>query len=202
MNRPSSTRSQSGLDRLLLFLLAVVAIVLVAPYALGFAGVDVRAPNTDSTGGPGFEADHELYVLGVRGADIDGERSSVGSVRVTVSPAAGREPVDLTQMSAMWIDDKAYDLAPAAAPREGADGTYLLQDAESGDTVRVLETSTDRATLVFDVGSDDVPGADEFGERLQAGETVTLTIVTANGESLSREITVPDRIPDGETVAL
>ncbi len=202
MNRPSSARSQSGLDRLLLFLLAVVAIVLVAPYALGFAGIDVRAPNTDSTGGPGFDADHELYVLGVRGADFDGDRSSVGSVRVIVSPAAGREPVDLTQMSAIWVDDRAYDLAPAAAPREGADGTYLLRDAESGDSVRVLETSTDRATLVFDVGSDDVPGADEFGERLQAGETVTLTIVTANGEQLSRKITVPDQIPDGETVAL
>ncbi|MHB9286052.1 hypothetical protein ACKVMT_03315 [Halobacteriales archaeon Cl-PHB] len=202
MNRPSTTRSQSGLDRLLVFLLAVVVIVLVTPYVLGFAGIDVRAPNADSTGGPAYDADHDLYVLGVRGGDVGDDRSSIGTVRVIVSPAAGREPAGLTTMSTVWVGDEAYDLAPAAAAREGADGTYLLRNPDSGDAVRVLEVSTDRAVLVFDVGTDDIPGAEQFGERLEPGDAVTLTIVTERGESLSRELTVPDPIPDGETVGL
>lgn len=203
MRAPSPTRGQSGLDKLLFFLLAVVAIVFLAPHVLGLAGVDVRAPPEPGTAfASDADVDHDLYVLGVRGEAIDGSGTSVGAVRVYVAPVPGREPVDLTEGSAVWIHDGVYDLAPAGASVAGYDGSYLPTAPDGSGTVRILEGSTDRAVLTFDVGTDDVAGVGEFGERLEPGDTVTVTILTARGEAVTRELTIPEDLPRGGSVAL
>lgn len=198
MTGPSRDRSQSGLDRLLLFVVLVVVLVVVAPYVLGFVGVDVREDEVpDGVAAP----DHDVSILAVRGEAIDTDRSSVGAVRLVVSPSPGREPVDLREGTAIWIGDRTYDLAPAGATAEEADGQYQVEAADGGSPV--LESPTDRGVLRFDLGTDDVAEAEEFGDRLATGETATVVLVTPRGETLTRRVTVPERIPaDDEDVWL
>lgn len=188
-------RSQSGLDRLLLFVVVVVGLVIVVPYAFGMVGVDVRGP----TGAAPAPSDHDLTILAARGGAIDGERSSVGTVRLVVAPNHDRTPVDLRDVSAIWIGSDVAHLATAGTERadgSGTDGTYTASAMEGGGPI--LEEPTDRGVLRFDVGTDDVGGADEVGRRLAAGDTATVTLVTAHGEHLTRELSVPAEIPRGQ----
>jgi len=87
-------RAQSGLDRLALFLLAVLLILLVTPTLLWFAGVDIRG----SAGEDRNRDQPVLTVLGVEGVAVDDDRESIGAVRVTVTNSGGGEldPRDLS----------------------------------------------------------------------------------------------------------
>ena len=89
-------RAQSGLDRLALFLLAVLLILLVTPTLLWFAGVDVRGSTGEDGDGDGNQP--VLTVLGVEGVAVDDDRESIGAVRVTVTNSGGGEldPRDLS----------------------------------------------------------------------------------------------------------
>lgn len=188
-------RAQSGLDRLLLFVLAVVALVLVAPHVLGLAGIDV---GSESVAPPTAEAEHDLIVLEARGTAIDG--SSIGAVRLVVTPSPNRQPVDLGEEVAMWVGDRSYYLSPGESVGEGFDGAYRARAINGGGTR--IEGATDRGELVFDLGeTDDVSGVPEFGSRLEPGDTVAVTIVTPHGETLTKELEVPASV-SGERVAL
>lgn len=194
MHATSTDRGQSGLDRLLVFVVGVVALLVVAPHVLGLVGIDVgQGPAAGPTAGD----EHDLLVLEARGTAVDG--GSVGAVRLVVTPAPNREPVDLGDGMAIWVADRSYYLVPDGADAD-LEGTYraAVIDGEG----QLLERATDRGELVFDLGTtDDVPGIPEFGSRLEAGETVSVTLVTPDGETLTRKLTVPETV-SGETVPL
>jgi hypothetical protein len=171
-------RGQSGLDRLALFVLGVLLVLLVAPTVLGFAGVDIRAT-------PGDSGPSGLVVLGVEGDAI--ENGSVGAVRV-VATVAGDGRVAPGTLSARWTADEWYRLAPAGSG--GADGEFTVE-VEEGD----------RAILTFDLGTDDVAGVGEFGSRLRAGETATLTLIGTDTR-ITRQVVVPDPLPAESPVPL
>lgn len=187
----TADRSQTGLDRLLLFVVAVVALVFLVPHVLGFVGVDVRGPS----GGVAPPSDHDVTVLAARGEAIDGQRSSIGTVRLTVVPNHGRTPVNLRDVTALWVGDDVYHLAPDGTDTGGVDGTVAVSSTDGGT---VLADPSDRGVLRFDLGSDDVDGATEVGRRLETSETATVTLVTERGEHLTRELTVPGEIPPGQ----
>jgi len=180
-------RGQSGLDRLLLFVVLVVALVVVAPYILDLAGVDVRPDGGDGTATP----DHDLSILAARGDAVDAQSGTVGAVRLVVSPQPGREPVDLREGTAVWIGDESFDLSPVGAT--SGDGQYGVTAVDGGGPV--LESATDRGSLRFDLGSDDVADVPEFGDRLRAGETATVVLVTPSGETVARQVHVPSDLP-------
>lgn len=188
-------RAQSGLDRLLLFVLAVVILVLVSPHVLGFVGVDVGA---EPAAPPAAGADHDLLVLEARGTAI--EDGTIGAVRLVVTPSPDRVPVDLGEQMAIWAADRSYYLSPGSTSGERFDGAYRAGVIDGGG--QVLDGPTARGELVFDLGeTDDVSGVPEFGSRLAPGETVAVTVVTPHGETLTRRLTVPDNV-GGESVAL
>lgn len=190
MTASPAVRGQTGLDRLLVFLLAVVVLVLVVPHALQAAGIDVREGDRPETVPA---TDHDLAILAARGEAV-GDDGSVGAVRLVVAPNPGRAPVDLDRGSVLWIGDRTVDLAPAGADRAGVDGAYLADGADGP----LLETATERGVLRFDLGTDDLAGVGEFGSRLAPGESVDVTLVTEDGETLTRRLTVPDdRSADG-----
>lgn len=188
-------RAQSGLDRLLLFVLAVVVLVFVAPHVLGFAGIDVGAePAAPPTAG----ADHDLLVLEASGTAI--EDGTIGAVRLVVTPSPDREPVDLGEQMVIWAADRSYYLSPGSGSGEGFDGAYRASVIDG--TGQVLDSRTDRGELVFDLGeTDDVSGIPEFGSRLGPGETIAVTVVTPHGETRTRRLTVPDSV-GGDSVTL
>lgn len=192
MSGPSIDRGQQGLDRLLLFVVLAIGVVFVAPHVLGVVGIDVQGG-----GSPAAETatEHDLTVLAARGEAVAGDGSSVGAVRLVVSPAPGRAPVDLQDGTVIWIGGESLDLVPRGTDADGADGQYGATVVDGDGTV--LESDTDRGVLRFDLGSDDVADVPEFGDRLQAGDTATVVLVTPQGETLTRELTVPADVAPG-----
>ncbi len=187
-------RAQSGLDRLALFLLALFLVLLVTPTVLGFAGVDVRES--------GESADEEaptLTVLGIEGVAVDGDRESVGAVRVTVTNAGGGA-IDPREMTATLVGNGTYELV--AAGEDGtADGSFAVESTDEDDDP-VLRGHTERAVLVVDLGTDDVADTREVGERLGAGDSATLTFVTSDGASVRLVLSPPEPLPETGSVAL
>lgn len=193
----AGVRSQSGLDSLLLFVVAVVAVVFLIPHALGLVGIDVRG----TAGAPAEPSDHDLTILAARGEAIADDRSSIGAVRLVVAPNHDRAPVNLHDGTAILVGDDTAHLAPAGTDRPAPDGTYSAVAEDSG--AAVLETPTDRGILRFDLGTDDVDAASEVGQRLATGESATITLVTPHGEHLTRDLAVPESLPaDRTAVAL
>lgn len=196
MHPPTTERGQSGLDRLLVFVIAVVVILVVTPHVLGLLGVDV---GPGSTGPPAAGGDHDLVILEARGTAVDASAGTVGAVRLVVTPAPNREPVDLGEGMAIWVADRSYYLGPDGADA-GLEGTYRAS-AIDGDG-QTLDTPEARGELLFDLGNtDDVPNVPEFGSRLRPGETVAVTLVTPEGQTLTRQLTVPEQV-SGDSVPL
>lgn len=192
---PRADRGQSGLDGLAVFLLAVLLLLLVTPTVLGFAGVDVRAPDeeTDQEEGP------TLTVLGIEGVAVDEDRASIGAIRVTVTNAGGGE-IDPRALSATLVHNGTYDLAGPGGDTT-ADGTFAVESTDDDGEV-VLGGHEERAVLVVDVGTDDVGAAREVGERLRAGDSATLTVVTEDGASVRLVLAPPETFPREGSVAL
>lgn len=191
----TTRRGQSDLARLGIFVLAVLLVVLVTPTLLQFAGIDVRGPED---GGAADSA--QLTVLGTAGGAIDSERTSVGEVRVVVTNTGGGE-IDPADLSVTWVGNGSYSLVAAGADRE-ADGTFAVRPLDESRDDAVLRDHGDRAVLRLDLGSDDVGSADEFGSRLGAGETATVSLTSPDGATATTGLFAPDPLPEGDSIAL
>jgi len=187
-------RAQSGLDRLILFVLALVGILLVAPILLGVAGIDINEEPP-----PAPEATGEMTALSVQGTAID-DAPSVGVVRVVLSNTGG-DPVDMTDFSATWTGGERYALV-AAGGGSNADGEFGVGRLAETESDTVLREVGDRGVLTVDLGTDDVEGVAEFGRRLEPGERVSLTVVASDGRTIREELDVPDELPENGTVGL
>lgn len=198
-----SSRGQSGLDRLMLFVFAVVVIVLVVPFVLGLGGVDVRGGNLDSGGTPTPNAaagPGSVIVLGATGeAGPDG---SVGVVRVAITKNGTGAPVDAGKLTATWTNGGSYSLVAEESGGSGADGAFGLDVTGLSESGTVLNQTGDRATLTFDLGRDDVDGVPEFGQRLQPGSTVTLWLTPDGGTTTTVTLSVSQTPDDGDAVTL
>ena len=181
-------RGSTDIDRLFYFIAAVVAAFLIVPTALGYAGLDVRDGsllNTDDSEGG-------IQILTAFGTGIDVDQSSVGVVEVVVT--SGGSSVDLTEATVTWDGEQRYELTPQ--------DTNIGQGSFSMTGNTTLDEPTDRAILRFDLGSDDLGGLERFGERLDPGETVEFSIVTADGVRTERRLVVPDPLPSGAGTSL
>lgn len=187
------TRGQSGLDRLMLFILFLVAVAAITPFVFGLGGIDVRGTEDASSATPtptGPAADDGLVVLTASGETAGFGGESVGVVRVVVTKT-GAESLDTAAMTATWVDtDGSYVLTAAGEGASGADGEFAV------------EKTDERAVLTFDLGRDDADGVGEFGRRLEAGETVALSLTTGDGETTTVTLEVPESLGDEETVPL
>lgn len=180
----------------MLFVVFLVAIAAVAPFVLGLGGVDVRG--TNNAGGetpvPTVPpADDGVVVLGTTGETGGFGEDTVGVVRVVVTRNGSGSTIDTTTMSATWVGpSESYSLTAAdSSLNTGADGTFGIEVTGPSNTETTLNASGDRATLTFDLGTDDVDGVAEFGQRLESGQTVTLALTTDSGATTRVTLDVP-----------
>jgi hypothetical protein len=189
-------RAQSGLDRLMLFVLVLIVVVAAIPFVLGLGGVDVRAPQNDTAETANQPTD--LVVLGATGeATTDG----VGVVRVVVTKNGTGETIDAASVVGTWTDGGAYTLTSDGATANGSAVYGLSVDGPSDSGTRLAATG-DRATYTFDLGGDDVDGVPEFGRELRPGETVTLSLTTPAGKTTEVTIVVSENPDSGDAVTL
>lgn len=186
----------------MLFILVLV-VVLATPFVLGLGGVDVReagAADTDGTG-PGA-GDGGVVVLNANGETGGFGDASVGVVRLVVTKNGTGPAINPTTMTATWTTaGNSYVLAAAENAGSGAEGTFDVSVTGPSGSSKLNE-SGDRATLTFDVGTDDVEGADEFGQRLQPGDTVTLQLTTDDGTTTTVTLRVPNDAGGKRVVSL
>ena len=194
------TCAQSGIDRLMLFVLAVLVVVFATPFVLGAAGIDVRAPPAGGTAGTASPP--ALVVLETSGTAVDVSDPSVGVVRMVVT-TSGDQPLDLSDATISWSDGGgAYTLVHTSGAGQAADGQFSASLVRANRTGTTLSQWSDRGVLRFDLGSDNIGGIDEFGTRLQPGETVTVRLTTAAGQTTTTNLTVPGQISSGGTIPL
>jgi flagellin FlaB len=201
------TRGQSGLDRLMLFVVFIVAVVAVTPLIFGLGGVDLR-PGTESaeqtpTPTPDVEpTDPGVVVLGATGETGGFGNDTVGIVRVVVTKNGTGPAVDTSSITASWVGpDRGYALS-AAGSGAGGDGEFAVTVTGPSDSETLLNQSGDRAILTFDVGTDDVDGIGEFSRRLESGDTVTLELTTDSGVTERVTLTVPGSLATKSSVRL
>lgn len=187
------TRGQSGLDRLLLFVVFVVALVAVTPFVFELGGLDLRGGETasaDPSTPDELTAEGSIVVLGVTGDTAGFGGEEIGAVRVVVT-TTGTEPLDTAAWTATWLGPNGkYRLLPTGQGGVGTDGVFRVDGSE------------DRAVLIFDLGLDDADGAEEFSRRLNEGDTVTLSLTTSDGTTTTVTLDVPQSLGDEETVQL
>ena len=199
------TRGQSGLDRLMLFIIFVVAIVAITPFVFELGGVDLRAdtgtdsPESTPTAGP---ADPGVVVLGATGETGGFGDDTVGVVRVVVTKNGTGPAVDATSLTANWVGPGGSYALSAAGEGAGGDGQFAVDITGPSDSETMLNQSGDRATLTFDLGSDDVDGIAEFGQRLESGDSVTLELTSDSGETERVRLVVPGDLGGADTVRL
>jgi archaellin len=199
-------RGQSGLDRLLVFVITAVVIVAVLPTVLGFAGIDVRPPGTETpepTRATPTPEPASLQVLNVSGETGGPENETIGVVRVTVTKVGSSASVDAADVTATWARDDVSTLVAAVTDRGATDGTFGVEISRiSNSSGLVLAETGDRATLTFDLGDDDVPDVAEFGTVLAPNESVDVVLATGAGETTTVSIEVPDSLEGKSVVGL
>lgn len=191
----NDSRGQSGLDRLLGFVLVVAVLVALLPTILGFVGVDVRPddlPGTEPETTPTPEP-ATLQVLAGSGNTTEKGIESVGVVQLTVTKVGSRDSIDLANASVTWVGtEKVYYLAPTGKSNLNTNRRFAVSVTHVGSGGEtVLNQTGDRATLTFDLGTDDVADLPEFGERLRPGDTVEIQFSTGEGTTTNHTITVP-----------
>lgn len=190
-------RGQSGLEKLLVFIVGITVVLAVVPAALGLAGIDIRDTSvggTDTVPG-GDDSDLEagaLTMLSSHGGEINDDRSSIGTVELLVAPSS--EAVDLDDITVTWNGGDRFELTPTHV---GAGDASFGTETTHGDTH--LEVG-DKGFLRFDLGSDDLGDVQRFGDRLEPGDTVTVTVTTGDGAETRESFTVPDPLPPGTAV--
>lgn len=186
-------RGQAGLDRLFVFIVVIVAALVLVPTAFGLAGIDIRDGSLLGSDAGADDDTAPFVVLGAYGGAVDDNRSSLGTVEVLVGGAGG-SAVDLTGMTVSWAGGGTYELTP---PGVGAGEASFAIESVSGSTV--LSNASDRAILRFDLGTEDID-AERFGERLEPGDSVDLTLATDGGKTVRVTAVVPDPLPGGTAV--
>ena len=198
---PDSTRGQSGLDRLLAFVIAAVVLVAVLPTVLGVAGIDVR--QGDNRAGPATPTPEpaSLQVLNVSGVANPDSRS-IEAVRITITKVGSSASVDAADITATWADRGTYYLT-AVQQGERSDGAFGVNVTHVSDASGfVLAETGDRATLTFDLGRDDVAGVPEFGTALAEGGSADVILATADGETTTVSVEVPASLAGKRVVGL
>lgn len=197
------TRAQSGLDRLIVFIMFLVVLVAITPLMFELGGVDLRAGTSqDTTPAPTPEpADPGVVVLGATGETGGFGDDTVGIVRVVVTRNGTGPAVNAASVTVTWVGpDRSYALSPEGT--SGGDAQFAVNVTGPSDSGTLLNQSGDRATLTFDLGSDDVAGIPEFGPRLESGDTVTLALTTDSGNTARTTLVVPGSLGAASSVRL
>lgn len=143
---------------------------------------------------------NRLQVVSATGSHIS--EGSVGTVQLVVKKAPGAGDIDLSKVTAQWVGQSgAYSLTSA---RVGAgDGQFTVEPIKDPNgSVPSLDSPDDRFALHFDLGTNDLPRAGEFGQRLSEGGESTVKLTTRTGAESTAHLVVPQTLAGKRVVQL
>ncbi|MEZ3144874.1 archaellin/type IV pilin N-terminal domain-containing protein [Halobaculum sp. MBLA0143] len=199
--RGRSGRAQAGVGTLIL----LVALLLIAAVAAGvFLEVSQVFQSQSSETGEDVrqQLTGELSVVAATG-DVTtvGGTTGVSRVRLIVTAGGSGQRLAVDESLLVWAGpDGTYQLTAADDADNPAtiDGEQFAYTAvrDEDDSAPIVNSRADRIALVVD------PGTFGGSAVLEAGESVTVTIVSTTGSRTVVRLSVPTSISDGESVAL
>ncbi|MFB6222587.1 MAG: archaellin/type IV pilin N-terminal domain-containing protein [Haloarcula sp.] len=195
-------RGQVGIGTLIVFIAMVLVAAIAAGVLINTAGF--LQNSAEATGQQSSDSTtNRIQIVGMTGDHFTGN-SEVGVVNITVKRAPGAGNVDLHKTTVQWIGPSGtyYQLASGGA--EGnPDGRFTISTVQDNDASQpVLNNIEDRFKLTLDLGSQDVSGAETFGEPLPEGDTATLRISSPAGGMTTEEVVVPKTLSGESSVTL
>lgn len=186
-------RGQVGIGTLIVFIAMVLVAAIAAGVLINTAGF--LQTKSSQTGEESVEqVSSRLVSIGTTGQDIDGTNGTLGEVNVTVKLASGADEVDLRNATIQWTSASDTNTLTHVDSSLG-DGDFdvtAVKDADSSSPV--LNNKDDRIRIDIDVS--------DFTSDLEEGDSVTLTITTADGGQTQIRFNVPDSLAGKNAVEL
>ena len=127
---------------------------------------------------------------------------SIGSVSMVIKSAPGSNDIDLSNATVAWVDNSGlYELASVGTG--AGDAQYAVEPVkDQSGASPVLDSPTDRFVLKFDLGTDDLPNATAFGQRLPEGAEASVRLRTQAGAETEARLLVPESLSGQQAVRL
>lgn len=182
--RPGA-KAQAGIGTLIILIAAILVATIAAGVFFDVAGL-LEGQTASTSEDVSRQLDGRLEVVAAAGT-VSGD--SIDTVNVTVKLASDGGTIDLRDVTIQWVRSAGVE---TLVWNGSDDGGATFEITTYGDSDPVLDDSRDRATLTIQPES--------FGPPLQAGDVVTLTIIT-RAEVVYR-LRVPDPLDRESSVSL
>jgi flagellin FlaB len=182
----------------------VVAGVALLPFALSIGVGVTRSESTTGEDEATEQVTNRVQVLSVTGTVESGQ---VDTVQLVVGKVPGAEDIDLSELSAQWVDETGtYDVVSAPVDGSAADGQFGIGPIkDDNDSAPVIDNPDDRMQFVFalnEAAVADTSAGAAFSEPLSPGQTATMRLVTAKGAASTVRLVVPDSLEGEQAVSL
>ena len=199
MKRERSERGQVGIGTLIVFIAMVLVAAIAAGVLLNTAGfLQTSAEETGQDAAA--EATDRLQSVGSPIGTVDTANEELTEIEVNVQRVSGANEITLEEVTVQFVGpngntDLVYSSSGADAT---ADPPEFGVQAVQG-TAPVLADDSDVLKVTIPLNND--ASADDALQRLQPGETMTVTLTTSAGGETTIRLAVPDSLDD-EAVAL
>jgi len=197
-------RGQVGIGTLIVFIAMVLVAAIAAGVLINTAGF-LQSKSEQTGEQSGQQVTNRLIEVNSVGEISTQNPAEVGIVNITVSKSPGADDIDLDNVTVQWVDNSGtYDIVSANADAN-SDGTFdVTEFKDADDSAPVLNSPDDRLTMTFDLGDtqNDYANANEFGSRLERGDTATLSATTLSGATSEIRLSVPQSLSGTSAVSL
>jgi flagellin FlaB len=204
-------RGQVGIGTLIVFIAMVLVAAIAAGVLINTAGF-LQSSAEESGEQSASQVTNRLQVVTAVGSVVeDGTTTSSGDnevteVQLTVKRAPGADNIDLSTVTAQWVDDNgAFDVVINGESADANFGVTTFRDDDSSITDSdVLNDPADRAVLTFETQEDD--DQDDTNSvvktNLGPGTTATIKLNTQAGGETTATLVVPESLSGKSAIEL
>jgi len=182
-------RGQVGIGTLIVFIAMVLVAAIAAGVLINTAGL--LQTQAEATGEETQQQVSDRIQIQSTTGVVDEATGNVTQVNLTVTKAPGANNIQLENVTYEFVTEDAVST-------DVIDPDNNIDYIENETSDNVITDRSDRYRLYFDAGSD----IGQDSEELQGGDSVTVTLTTAQGASTIEELRVPDSLVDRQAVKL
>ncbi|WP_253737823.1 archaellin/type IV pilin N-terminal domain-containing protein [Halohasta salina] len=183
-------RGQVGIGTLIVFIAMVLVAAIAAGVLINTAGL--LQTQAEATGEETQQqVSDRLQIQSATGTVGDSDPINVTEINITVTKTPGAGNIQLENVTYEFVTNDAVN-TDVVDP--SSDIKYIVNETNDN----VITDRSDRYILSFDTATQ----VGEDGVKLQGGDTVTVTLTTAQGASTIKELRVPDSLVDRSAVKL
>ncbi|WP_253738815.1 archaellin/type IV pilin N-terminal domain-containing protein [Halohasta salina] len=182
-------RGQVGIGTLIVFIAMVLVAAIAAGVLINTAGL--LQTQAEATGQETQQQVSDRIQIQSASGQVSEARGNVTAVNLTVSKAPGAGNIQLNNVTYEFVTSE--EVSTDVVNKSGSGSSIGVIDADTNDDV--ITDRSDRYLLNFSANT-------SIGRELEGGDSVTLTLTTAQGASTVEELRVPDSLVDRSAVAL